>query len=393
MGICLLHFVEHFDMGGRPPFPPEWLKSWDFWSNEIAFFLFAGKSYSLFALLFGLSFYIQMDNAERKGSDFRLKFLWRLGLLYAIGYLHSLLFVGDFLTVIACFGVPLVFLWKVPGRWLWVLCGAFMLIIPHAIQVARIFLESGFSPAPFSPGRFYRDVGPAMLQGDLADVFRVNVWLGHKAKWNWTIENGRYLQMLGLFILGLLLGRSGLLKQPEKLVRVARWILIIGLCVLVPLYLLKQGLPGAGLSRNSLRYVGNFLSMHINGTQMLAGSALLVLLFQTGVGRSVIGLLIPYGRMSLSCYVSQALIGAPLFYHFGLGMYRHMGPFFSLSAGVVFFSLHLALAHLWLRHFHQGPLEWLWRCATELDFSRPFRRRSRAVETEPRLAEPAAQTP
>ncbi len=381
MGICLLHFVEHFDMGGRPSFVPDWLKYWDTWSNDFIFFAFAGKSYSLFALLFGVSFFILMDNAARRGEDFRLRFLWRLLLLYSIGYVHSLLFVGDFLTNIAVLGVFVVVFWRLPGKVLWPLAVALLLMIPNLIPVVRALIEPGYVAGPFSPGRYYRDVMPAFRPGPLSEVLRVNLWLGHKAKWNWTFENGRYLQMLGLFALGLMLGRSRLFEKTELLKKAAWGIFVCALILLIPLYILKARMGDYFADKNMLRMAVSYLSMHLNLIQMLGGSAFLVLLFQTKAGRAAIGLLVPYGRMSLSCYVTQAVIGVPLFYSFGLGMYRHMGPFYSVLAGVLFFVCHLWLAHLWLRHFHQGPFEWLWRCATEMDFSRPFRKRpsSRAL--------------
>jgi uncharacterized protein len=378
MGICLLHFVEHFDMGGRPAFPAAWLMAFDSACNETVFFVFSGKAYSLFALLFGMSFFILMDNAAKRGEDFRLRFVWRLCLLCMIGYVHSLLFVGDFLTVIALLGFPVVFLWRLPNRILWPLAIGLLLIVPHLFEVLRLFLHPNMVPAPFSPGRLYKYVSPSFLYGDFGDVLKANLWMGHKAKWCWTIENGRYLQMLGLFVLGVLLGRSRLFENPAKLARVAWCLLLVSLVLLVPLYYLKFKAPGLVTDRQAQKVMLNFFGMQTNLVQMLGGSALLVLLFRTRQGSRLIGLLIPYGRMSLSCYVTQALIGVPLFYSFGLGMYRHMGAFYSLAAGVLFFACHLCLAHLWLRHFHQGPLEWLWRCATERDFSRPFRRRADA---------------
>lgn len=385
MGICLLHFVEHFDMGGRPAVTPDWLKPFDFWSNEAAFFTFAGKSYSLFAMLFGVSFFILMDNAQKRGADFRLRFLWRLLLLYAIGYVHSLLFVGDFLTNIAVLGLVVVLFWRLPGKVLWPLAVALLLMIPNLLPIVRGFADPAYVIESYNPGRYYRDVMPAFREGTWSDVFRVNVWLGHKAKWNWTIENGRYLQMLGLFALGLMLGRSRLFERAEALSKFAWRVLIGALLVIGPLYWLKANIGDSFADKTMQRIASGYVGMHVNVVQMLGGSALLVLLFQLSLGKKIISLLVPYGRMSLSCYVSQALIGVPLFYNAGFGLYRQMGPFFSLLAGVLFFVCHLSLAHLWLRHFHQGPLEWLWRCATECDFKRPFRKTNRetlvAVQT------------
>ena len=51
---------------------------------EGTFFAFGGKMYSIFALMFGLSFFIQNDNQLQKGNDFTLRFEWRMILLFII---------------------------------------------------------------------------------------------------------------------------------------------------------------------------------------------------------------------------------------------------------------------------------------------------------------------
>lgn len=74
MSIMLLHNIEHFDYYFFPEFFPDWLKALDKIIWDTLFFLFGGKSYAIFALLFGFSFYIQNNNQEQKGKDFRVRF-------------------------------------------------------------------------------------------------------------------------------------------------------------------------------------------------------------------------------------------------------------------------------------------------------------------------------
>ena len=75
-GIILIHFIEQLNFYMFPEPTSE------FWAaaNKIVwdstFFLLAGKMYAIFAMLFGLSFYIQHDNQAQKGIDFRPRFLW-----------------------------------------------------------------------------------------------------------------------------------------------------------------------------------------------------------------------------------------------------------------------------------------------------------------------------
>jgi hypothetical protein len=51
-----------------------------------------GKGFGIFSFMFGLSFVLQMQPAEKRrpGTDFRPRFAWRLLILFAIGWLHGL---------------------------------------------------------------------------------------------------------------------------------------------------------------------------------------------------------------------------------------------------------------------------------------------------------------
>ena len=71
-GLFIIHMVEYFELYWYLPEP-------GFFHNLI-FFLFGGKAYAIFALLFGLSFFIIMDNQAKRGVDFRARFSWRLTL-------------------------------------------------------------------------------------------------------------------------------------------------------------------------------------------------------------------------------------------------------------------------------------------------------------------------
>ena len=82
MAIILLHNIEHFNLYNFPEATTDFMKALDKGVWDTLFFLFSGKAYAIFALLFGFSFFIQFDNQARKGKDFRLRFFWRLVLLF-----------------------------------------------------------------------------------------------------------------------------------------------------------------------------------------------------------------------------------------------------------------------------------------------------------------------
>ena len=81
MAILLVHNLEHFIFPVYPESSPEWLTILDAGVFNATFSLLAGKSYAIFALLFGFTFYIQSHNQQLKGKDFGYRFLWRMILL------------------------------------------------------------------------------------------------------------------------------------------------------------------------------------------------------------------------------------------------------------------------------------------------------------------------
>ena len=72
MAILLVHNLEHFIFPVYPESSPEWLTILDAGVFNATFSLLAGKSYAIFALLFGFTFYIQSHNQQLKGKRFWL---------------------------------------------------------------------------------------------------------------------------------------------------------------------------------------------------------------------------------------------------------------------------------------------------------------------------------
>lgn len=82
----------------------------------------------------------------------------------------------------------------------------------------------------------------------------------------------------------------------------------------------------------------------------------------------VLARLIPYGRMSMTNYVTQGIVGSALFYHWGL--YLRTGIAGSVLIGIAIFAVQYALCCLWMKHHSHGPLEYLWKKATWIEW--PF---------------------
>ena len=110
MAILLVHSLEHFIFPVYPTDSPTWLNILDQGVLSGVFTLFAGKSYAIFALLFGFTFYIQSNNQKKQGKDFGYRFLWRLVLLTAFATLNAAFFpAGDVLLLFVIVGLVLFF--------------------------------------------------------------------------------------------------------------------------------------------------------------------------------------------------------------------------------------------------------------------------------------------
>ena len=108
MAIILVHNLEHFIFPVYPTDSPSWLNTLDQGVFNAVFSLFAGKAYAIFALLFGLTFYIQSNNQRKQGKDFGYRFLWRLVLLTGFATLNAAFFpAGDVLLLFVVVGLVL----------------------------------------------------------------------------------------------------------------------------------------------------------------------------------------------------------------------------------------------------------------------------------------------
>ena len=108
LAIVLLHNLEHYNIFGAPAAESPLLKWLDSTSYDFIFFIFAGKAYATFSLLFGFSFFIQLRNARSRGNDFRARFAWRMFLLFCFSQLHALFYNGDILLLYSVCGLILI---------------------------------------------------------------------------------------------------------------------------------------------------------------------------------------------------------------------------------------------------------------------------------------------
>ena len=67
-----------------------------------------------------------------------------------------------------------------------------------------------------------------------------------------------------------------------------------------------------------------------------------------------------YGKMSLTNYISQSILGAIIYFPFGFYLAPYCGYTLSLIIGIILFLAQVRFCKWWLSKHKQGPLETIW---------------------------------
>ena len=360
-GIVLLHFIEHMNFYRFPELTTLDRVVWD-----SMFFLCGGKMYAIFSLLFGLSFFIQHDNQAQKGKDFRARFAWRMVLLMGFGLFDLLFFNGDILTVYAVGGLLVLPLIRMSNKVLaWI---ALFL----ALQPVELFyliwgaIDPSAQPLDLGSGALFGALIEPQSSGTIWDVAVAGIVYGFRINFYWAIENGRMTQTIFLFLLGILMGRQRFLYLEGD--NANRWVRtmvasVFALFLIIPVQQTLPRLIENVCMNHSLQVM---LTMWRNAAMMLfIVSAVTWTYHCTAWGKRLIAIA-PYGKMSLTNYLSQSIIGGFVFYGWGLGLFAVSGHTMSLLLGAVCVALQYAFCRWWLKSHDRGPFETLWKRLTWL---------------------------
>ncbi|MFC5748961.1 DUF418 domain-containing protein [Actinomadura rugatobispora] len=261
---------------------------------------FFGRFYPIFFLLFGIGFGLFLRSARRNGLRPRVLLLRRFAALGFVGVLLHLLQPGEVLLPFAVTGVLVLLPLSYVEGWA---------VLAHGsvLTAAGVFVGAG---------------GIALLPG--------------------------------LFALGFVLAE---LDVPATLRRRTGQLLALGAGAAVTgalaWWLTVLDLPDAARLR-----LGMLIPL-----SMAAGYMVLFLLaLRTPAGPALSRTLAPLGRMTLTNYVTAALLFVPIGGALGLRHSTEWGLAALLGFGIL--AVQAVFSHLWLGTFRHGPLEWAWRCVT-----------------------------
>ena len=359
MAILLVHNVEHFIFPVYPTSSPAWLNALDAGTTDVIFALFGGKAYAIFSLLFGFTFSIQYAAQKALGRDFGYRFLWRLVGLVLLATLNALFFpAGDVLLLYAVMGLVLFVVRKWSDVAVLIAAIVFLAQPMEWMHYILSLINPAHQLPDYGVGAMYAEVAEVSKNGSLWEFIWCNVTLGQKASLMWAVGAGRLFQTAGLFLLGMFIGRKELFISSEKNLRFWTTTLIIGAILFTPLFSLRNLLMEAhGIVPQT---VGTVFDMWQKLAFTLVLVASFMILYQREKFQKFTSALKPYGRMSLTNYISQSAIGCLVYFPLGLHLAPYCGAALSLVLGFVVFLLQVQFCKWWLGSHRQGPLESLW---------------------------------
>jgi uncharacterized protein len=356
--------------------------------------LVTGRFITLFSFLFGLGFSVQLLRAEARGASIVPLYARRLCVLFLIGAVHLLgVWYGDILTTYAPVGLLLLLFRGRSDKELLLWATLFILVLPVGVAAGMRWLSGPEPEEGTEAARVVKEQAAAnrvqrmdtFLHGTYPDVVRTH------ARFFFGEFVGRMPPMLcvlfGRFLLGFLAGRRRLFHDVSRHLpffrSLLRWSLVVGVLstgiTLWAQYLIRQKLMDSqGPSQYYLRPVRQLAEL---GLAAFYASGV-VLLFQREAWQRRLRRLAPVGRMALTNYLCQSVLGLLMYYGFGLGLMGRVGPAASIALTLAVFAVQVAFSHAWLARFRFGPAEWVWRSLT-YGKAQPFRQDKGVVASSP----------
>jgi len=303
----------------------------------IAFFAVV-KFYLLFSFLFGIGFAVQMRRMEANNRPFVMFYLRRLFFLFVIGFAHSiLLWDGDILRLYAIAGVMLLLVRGLSTR---ILLGLAGLI---AIGGWLIF---SFTDIMQMSDMIGLEAIPLYMNGTYWELVNYRLNMGH-------VLDIQIPMVLVMFLLGLVIGRSGVLDDPARYTPFLRrwWKFALPIGLLGNLFLL------VGFQDNQSWMIS--FGLHVGAPALSFVYVSFVLL-----NAQKLRALAPVGQMALTNYLTHSLVCTTLFYGYGFGVYNQLAPTVTFLLVFVIFGVQMVISKWWMSQYRFGMMEWLWRSLT-----------------------------
>ena len=374
LGICMANFPE-FSLYSFLPVEASSMmptSGWDLITKYFLSIFIDGKFYTIFSLLFGIGVSIIISNVSKRGGNAFAIFYRRMAVLLIIGFLHLMyIWSGDILMLYALMGMILPLFIKISAKALLWTAGVLLflpVILDFILEATGVSLSApivdwqwrecakgGITEDNFAywlrDAESYSKVFDFLIQGAIVRIQEF-------------VDGHRWFKVLGLFMIGLYIGRHRLYADLDDRKNLLRKATACGIGLGLPLSCLyawdsMSGHP-FGLGAHSLIY---FLSVYLTAFGYIGAMCLLYLRHRNAAYWKILAY---PGRMALTNYIGQSLIGMLIYYGTGFGFGADTGLIYVELTVICVFIFQICFSAIWLRYFRFGPLEWIWRGLTYL---------------------------
>jgi uncharacterized protein len=362
--------------------PSEITHGWNAVASWILVTVFEDRFWPLFSLSFGVGFSLLLLRSERRGEPFLGPYLRRLAALFVFGWLCDVVLQGiPILNRYAIGGLALLPFVRASNQT--VLCWSVGLLLLSVVdapvvsryqhgQLAQHRLELEQRSGRSAVEQEERQAAEAeQAEDQFFNTARYIPLIRHDtavlARWvlSFSFYVSREVQIVGVFLLGLCVGRAGILTEPERHRRLLRTVAITGVVVGLISWSVYQLITG--WSRGSSLWIEllqrfDYTAFYLSSA-LCYGATVVLLVLRPGIRR----LLMPLahtGRLALTNFLMQFVLGFIVFSRFGLGWGDRLGTGGRFALVLVVFAVQVWFSGWWLRRFRFGPAEWLWRLAT-----------------------------
>ncbi|WP_282123938.1 DUF418 domain-containing protein [Algibacter mikhailovii] len=368
MGIMLLHSIEHFNFYVFPDknTQPDWLNNLDEGVWDTLFFIFGGKGYAIFAVLFGFTFSLMFAKQQNLGKDFGYRFLWRMVLLAGFAFINGLFFPGEVLLMYSIVGIILFLVRKWSEKAL-LFTSLFFLLQPiEWIHYFIYLFDNEYMVPQTQMSSYWGFIKKGQLSDSFFELIKNNTLYGHKVALLWAYGVGRLLQTAGFFVLGYWLGKKNYFRDSVKSRMFWKKTLTLSILAFIPLFMIEVNMKANITEKIYKDTLVKAIDMYGNLAFTFILISVFLLLYKTTIFKKSTNGLRHCGKMSLTAYVFQSIVGSYVFYEYGLGLGPSLGHTKSFLLGILLFVIQVYIYKYWLKTFKQGPLEKLWHKLTWL---------------------------
>jgi uncharacterized protein len=344
----------------------------------VGFFHFAfvdGKFYSLFSLLFGIGFSVILHRSLQAGRNGLAIFYRRVIILICIGLAHLLLlWEGDILMLYGLIGLILPLFRNVSDRNL-LICFVCLILFPLVMDTLKVVSDNkinlskglermamasdsvkGISPQNFNTWVIDHPRYSDLLQYNQSGI----LW-----RYQMLLNNNRIFKVLGMFLLGLWVGRKMIYLKLEENKALLKKVRNFGFLLGLPVTVLYAWSEFSGPRIPDPRGLINTAAYALSVVPLsLAYTATIGLAYLRNPSNRFLNAFKAPGRMAMTNYIFQTICGILIFYGIGLGWGATTGAIYVVLIAIGVYLVEMILSHIWLSQFRYGPLEWIWRMLT-----------------------------